>query len=152
MRLFQIEEPDGRSGDPETPGAAVGIDASGAAAEVAMAVGGNAVLLADREGFESALPVPNPCAGATSWQALFEGVRLRAERALSRPVTHAVVALARRPDPTAAAAIMAGADAAGMTVLRLAAAPDLDIAAGGLALAAAILAEDLAPRPEPEPR
>ena len=31
---------------------------SGAAAEVAIAVGGNAVILADREGFEQSLPVP----------------------------------------------------------------------------------------------
>ena len=58
MKLFQIEEPDGAPADPDAPGAAIGIDVGGAQAEVAVAVGGNAMMLQDREGFERALPVP----------------------------------------------------------------------------------------------
>ncbi len=52
MKLFQIEEPDGEPADPDAPGAAIGIDFRGAEVVVAFAVGGNAVVLADREGFE----------------------------------------------------------------------------------------------------
>ena len=58
VKLFQIEEPDGSPPDPDAPGVAVGIHLGGAHAEVAVAVGGNAELLTDREGFESDLPVP----------------------------------------------------------------------------------------------
>src|SRR5215469_17634630 len=94
MRFFQIEEPDGSPADPDAPGAAIGIDAGGDLAEVAFSVGGNALLLADREGFERALPVPGPDAPLADWQMLFEGAKLRAERALARPVTHAVLAFA----------------------------------------------------------
>jgi hypothetical protein len=137
VKLFQIEEPDGGPSDPDLPGAAIGIDASGAFAEVGFAVGGNAAILADREGFEASLPVPPPNSSIAAWQELFEGARLRAERALARPVTHAVVMLAG----PAEAAIAAGAAEAGLTLLRL-------LAAEGKApaLAAACLAEDLAPR------
>ena len=97
MKLFQIEEPDGSPVDPDAPGAAIGIDASGELAEVAFAVGGNAVILADREGFERDLPGPALEAPPADWQPLFEGARLRAERALARPVTHAVLASSPRP-------------------------------------------------------
>ncbi|HTZ34496.1 MAG TPA: hypothetical protein VMB84_00645 [Stellaceae bacterium] len=147
MKLFQIEEPDGSPGDPDAPGAAVGIDAGGDLAEVAFAVGGNAVTLADREGFEQALPVPGPEAPLADWQALFEGARLRAERALGRPVTHAVLVFAAGLDPALAAELLRASDAAGVALLRVVSAGDL---VPGLppAEAAALIAEDLAPRPE----
>ena len=79
------------------------------------------------------------------WQELFEGARLRAERSLGRPVTHAVVAVAAPPDRDFAALLAAASEKAGLALLRV-------IAAGErgdepAALTAAILAEDLAPRP-----
>ena len=45
MKLFQIEEPDGSPVDTDAPGVAIGIDIGGTHAEVAVAVGGNAVVL-----------------------------------------------------------------------------------------------------------
>ena len=139
MKLFQIEEPDGAPADPDAPGAAIGIDVSGPRAEVAIAVGGNAALLEDRDGFEVDLTVPSLTAAMPEWQALFERARLRAERALARPVTHAVVvadgSLAERLQPAAAAAQL--------TLLRIAT-PDTS-AGESPALAAAILAEELVP-------
>jgi hypothetical protein len=147
VKLFQIEEPEGGPADAGTPGAAIGIDASGAVAEIAVSVGGNAVVLADREGFEQRLAVP-PVEGMTAqWRELFEGARLRAERALARPVTHAVVVFRVLPD-AAPPHLVAGADEAGLTILRLAVVSDLS--AGSVpALYAAILAEELGPRPDP---
>ncbi|MBV8739899.1 MAG: hypothetical protein JO007_22125 [Alphaproteobacteria bacterium] len=151
MKLFQIEEPDGGPANPDAPGAAIGIDASGAEVEIAMSVGGNAVLLPDREGFEQSLTVPPLDGAIAEWQALFEGARLRAERALVRPVTHAVIVLAcTTPNAAAAATITEAAEQAGLRVLSLPAVTDL--AAGTVpARAAAMLAEDLAPRPEEGP-
>ena len=145
MKLFQIEEPDGSSVDPDAPGVAIGIDVSGARAEVAVAVGGNAVVLADREGFALNLPVPPPAAPAEHWQRLFEGARLRAERVLAQPVTHAVVAVAAMPDAASAALLSTAGAAAGLALLRIVAREALETEPP--ALAAAILAEDLAPRP-----
>jgi len=139
VKLFQIEEPDGSPADPDAPGAAIGIDVCGPRAEVAIAVGGNAALLEDRDGFEVDLTVPSLTAAMPEWQALFERARLRAERALARPVTHAVVvadgSLAERLQPAAAAAQL--------TLLRIAT-PDTS-AGESPALAAAILAEELVP-------
>lgn len=148
MKLFQIEEPEGGPPDPDAPGAAIGIDASGVAAAVAMSVGGNATIVADREGFETDLAVPVAGAMLEQWHELFAAARLRAERALARPVTHAVIALA----PAAcgsdnAATIATAAEAAGLEVLRLISSSDL-VAQSAPALAAALLAEDLAPRPD----
>ena len=145
MRLFQIEEPDG-SPDPDAPGAAVGIDAGGALAEVAFSVGGNAVTLADREEFARALPVPGPDAPLADWQTLFEGAKLRAERALARPVTHAVLVFAAPLDPALAAELLRASEAAGIELLRLVSPHDLP-AGDAPAEAAAILAEEMAPRP-----
>ena len=142
MKLFQIEEPDGSSADPDAPGVAVGIDLSGVYAEVAVAIGGNAVMLADLEGSEHELSVPLPGAATEAWQRLFEGARLRAERALGRPVTHAVLAVGSAPD----AALLAASEAAGLVLLHVVARDELDGAVPPV-LAAAILAEDLAPRP-----
>ncbi len=144
MKLFQIEEPDGSPVDPDAPGVAIGIDISGAEAEVAVAVGGNAAVLADREEFALDLSVPTPTAPADDWQNLFEGARLRAERALAQPVTHAVLALASMPDAAFAAQLATAGAAAGLTLVRIVAREVLG--AGPAALAAAILAEDLAPR------
>ena len=145
MKLFQIEEPDGGPADPTAPGAAIGIDAAGAEAEVAFSVGGNAVVLGDREGFERALAVPNATAGEAQWQELFEAARIRAERALARPVSHAVIVLGALADLDLAP--REAADAVGLTVLRFIRKPELPAGANA-ALTAAILAEDLAPRPE----
>jgi hypothetical protein len=149
VRLFQIEEPEGGPADPAAPGAAIGVDASGREAIVAMSVGGNAVVLGDRAGLGMALPVPGPSDEAAEWQSLFEGARVRAERALSRPVTHAVVVIDGGLGEATAGKISAAAEKAGLVVLRLVA--QRDIAADPApAISAAILAEDLAPPPIPE--
>ena len=145
MKLFQIEEPDGSPADPDAPGAAIGIDASGTAAAVAFAIGGNVAVLADRDGFELSLPVPTAPNG--DWRRLFEGAKLRAERALARPVSHAVVALCQPADPIFTATLHAAATESGIKLLHIM------VAEGpkqpeNPASAAAIVAEDLAPRPE----
>ncbi|MFZ2006587.1 MAG: hypothetical protein WB697_00400 [Stellaceae bacterium] len=145
MKLFQIEEPDGSPSDPDAPGAAIGVDASGGLAEVAVSVGGNALILADREGFERDLPVPGPDAPLADWQSLFEGARLRAERALARPVTHAVLVFAAL-DPALAAELLRASEAAGIELMRVLSPADLTTG-GAPAEAAAVLAEDMAPRP-----
>lgn len=145
MKLFQIEEPDGSPGDPDAPGVAIGIDIGGPQAEIAVAIGGNAVVLADRDGFVLDLSVPPQLAEAELWRTVFEGARLRAERALARPVTHAVVAVEAAPGPAFAETLREAAAAAGIALLRV------EVPASGgtpPAVAAAILAEDLAPRPE----
>jgi hypothetical protein len=141
VKLFQIEEPDGSPADPDAPGAAIGIDITRPQAEVAVAIGGNAAVLADRDGFEVDLTVPSPTAATAEWQALLERVRLRAERALARPVTHAVLVA----DMSSAERLEAAAAAAQLLLLRIV--PPDQIADGqGRVLAAASLAEDLAPR------
>jgi len=94
VKLFQIEEPEGGPADPNAAGAAIGIDASGRLAEAAFSVGGNALVLSDREGFEQVLSVPGATAVGLEWQELFGNAKIRAERALARPVTHAVVVVA----------------------------------------------------------
>jgi hypothetical protein len=146
VKLFQIEEPDGGPADPSAPGAAIGIDAGGAEVEVAFSVGGNAIVLGDREGFERGLAVPDATAAEGQWQELFEAARIRAERALARPVSHAVVVLAVA-DGDLSDKLRAAAEAAGLTVLRLIRNSELPAGASA-AVTAAILAEDLAPRPE----
>ena len=142
MKLFQIEEPDGSPVDPDAPGAAIGIDITGGQAEVAFAVGGNAAVLNDRDGFEVDLAVPALSAAVPEWQALLERARLRAERALARPVTHAVVVA----DAAAFERLQGGAAEGDLVLLRTVT-PDQLPAAEKRALAAAILAEDLAPTP-----
>ncbi|MGH7048235.1 MAG: hypothetical protein ACREE2_17810 [Stellaceae bacterium] len=148
MKLFQIEEPDGSPSDPNLPGMAIAIDLSGGSALVAVSVGGNAALLDDREGFEGELPVPRGDADPAEWQELFSGARLRAERALARPATHAVVATAAAADRALEARMIEAAGRTGLELLRLVAVGDLP-AGETPVLAAAILAEDLAPRPDP---
>jgi hypothetical protein len=149
VKLFQIEEPDGSPVDPDAPGAAIGIDASGKSLEVAFAIGGNAVILADREGFERDLPVPALDAEAKAWQMLFEGARIRAERNLGRPVTHAVLASAKEPNELQIVRLREAAVQGGLELLVVMHWGSLSLAAAGRpALAAAILAEDAAPRPK----
>jgi hypothetical protein len=145
MKLFQIEEPDGGPADPNEAGAAIGIDAGGALAEVAFAVGGNALILDDRDGFAQKLAVPSREAATLAWQELLEGARIRAERALARPVTHAVIMLAAAPDADVTGRLLQAAERAGLEVLRFAERGELSVGPTP-ALAAAILAEDLAPR------
>ena len=145
MKLFQIEEPDGGPADPDAPGAAIAIDASGAQVEVGFSVGGNALILADREGFERALPVPGIEAGKTEWREVLEAARTRAERALARPVTHVVIALAWAAEADIADRLRDAAEQAGLEVLHFVVRVELP-AGPAPALAAAILAEDLAPR------
>jgi hypothetical protein len=118
VKLFQIEEPDGVPADPEVPGVAIGIDVAAGEAEVAFSIGGNAAVLADGSGFERSLSVPAATAGRAQWQELFEGARIRAERALARPVDYAVVVLAAA-DPESLANLRAAAEAAGLSVLRV---------------------------------
>ncbi|MGH7095418.1 MAG: hypothetical protein ACREFB_18035, partial [Stellaceae bacterium] len=108
-----------------------------------------AVLLDDREGFAVALPVPDRSKAAEAWRALFEGARLRAERALGRPVTHAVVVAAPGADHAARERLAEAAAAAGLAVLRVAVPGELPQSDRPV-LAAAILADDLAPRPPAE--
>jgi hypothetical protein len=146
LKLFQIEEPDGSPVEANLPGAAIGIDASGAFAEAAFAVGGNAAMLRDRPEFARISTVPAAMAPESDWRALFEGVRLRAERLLARPVTHAVVVLAA-PAAAAGAMLRAAATQAGVEILGLPTAAQL-AGADEPALAAARMAEDLMPRPE----
>ena len=139
--MFQIEEPDGSPADPDVPGAAVGIDVTGTEVEVAIAVGGNAVVLADRQGFKLDLSVRSASSTAPDWKNLLEGAKLRAERALARPVTHAVVVA----DETLTEPLHSGAAELELVLLRFlrpAQIPD----GQARVLAAAILAEDLAPR------
>ena len=147
MKLFQIEEPDGGPTDPSAPGAAIGIDLAGGEVEAAFSVGGNAAVLADREGFEHTLPVPDATAVPASWQEVLEAARIRAERALARPVSHAVIVLPSSGDAELLNKLREASEAAGLRVLRFSRTSEVpaDITA---ALAAAILAEDLAPRPQ----
>lgn len=145
MKLFQIEEPDGSPVDPDAPGVAIGVDLTGAYAEVALSVGGNAAILTDREGFALDLAVPGLEASTDDWQQLFEGARLRAERALAQPATHAVVVLAVPAAPAIAERLGRAAEAAGLRLLEVM--PEAANPEQPRACAAAIRAEELAPRP-----
>jgi len=140
VKLFQIEEPDGSPNDPDLPGVAIGIDLTGRQAEAAVAVGGNAVVLSDRDGFELDLMLPSASEALSEWQGLLERVRLRAERALARPVTHAVVVTGDE----AAKQVQRAAAGTDLVLLRIVG-PDA-ITGENRVLAAAVLAEDLAPR------
>jgi hypothetical protein len=133
MKVFQIEEPEGPPLDASGPGAAVGIAIGRDGGAVAIALGGNAEILPDSEG--SALLVEKDLA------ALLKGLRSRAEKQLVRPVTHAVIA----SPPIEQGLLAVAAREAGLTVLDL-----LDPGTKPTeraAVEAAILAEDLAPKP-----
>lgn len=136
-KLFQIEEPDGSPADASVPGVSVGI-AFGKGAHsvltgaVGFAVGGNAELLPSPDG-ENLLE-------AKDLTAMLIGLRMRAERQLGRPVTHAVVAL----PPIEEGPLTLAAEAAGLTILGT---TDLGTATiESAALDAAAQAEDLAPK------
>jgi hypothetical protein len=115
---------------------------------VAFAVGGNALILVDRDGFERPLSVPSLTAGKEDWQELFAGARIRAERALARPVTHAVIVVAAKP-PENLGVLHEAAEQAGLEIMRLVVTAEL-AAGSSPALTAAMLAEDLAPLPGPD--
>jgi Hsp70 protein len=145
MKLFQIEEPDGTPLDSVGPGTAVGIELSPAkGAAVAVAAGGNAELIPGADG--TARIAAAGLDDATTLAALLLQLRERAEKALARPVTHAVVALAA--DGAVRAALTAAAAAAGLTLLRVIKPEDAAALARGAAaadapaLGAAIQAED----------
>ncbi len=82
-----------------------------------------------------------------SGKSCSKGRGIRAERALARPVSHAVIALPASVDDDLSNKLREAAEAAGLKVLRLNRKAELGAGASA-ALAAAILAEDLAPRPE----
>jgi hypothetical protein len=146
MKLFQIEEPDGSPLEADGPGMAVGIELSPAkGAAVAVAVGGNAELLAGADGAARlALPAPGD---AAALGALLLALRERAEKALARPVTHAVVA-SDALDSAARQALDAAAQTAGVALLRVVATAAAAALAPGAraadapALGAAIQAEE----------
>ncbi|HUB96086.1 MAG TPA: hypothetical protein VL993_09225 [Stellaceae bacterium] len=144
MKLFQIEEPDGAPVDSDGHGAAVGIDVGAPeGAAVAIAVGGNAEILPGDTGERRLMTpglAPRGRLDERELGALLRDLRGRAERQLQRPVTHAVIAAA----PFDELVLAKAAEAAGLEVLRLMA----RLGSGDEAvLAAAVLAEDLAPAP-----
>ncbi len=136
MKLFQIEEPEGSPLESDGPGLAVGIALSPVlGAAVAVAVGGNAELLPGAEGARR-LPPP-PQVDEASLSALLLALRERAEKALARPVTHAVVAL-DAPAAVMQPILTKAAAGAGLVLLRV-----LD-AAAAKALAKGAAADDAA--------
>ncbi len=157
--LFQIEEPDSSPlGEPEGAGVAIGVDLAGPRAMVAVAVGGNAEILPAPDGSPgpetSALRGAgggfDPPAVATALLTL----RGRAERALGRPVTHAVIAVAAPLDAAGRALLISAGAASGLQVTRVLTAEEAvelgGSAANAAAHGAAIAAEDdasLAARP-----
>lgn len=133
MKLFQIEEPEGPPLDASGPGAAVGIAIGRDRGAVAIALGGNAEILPD--------PGGAPALAGKDLAELLKGLRSRAEKQLARPVTHAVIAIPSIEEGPLAVA----AQAAGLAILDT-----LDPGTKPLdsaALEAAVLAEDLAPKP-----
>ena len=129
LKLFQIEEPEGAPEAADGFGMAVGIELSRHGASLAAAIGGNAEwLIAPEPGGIMAAP------GEPALAELLRGLRAAAEKALARPVTHAVIRLDN------------GIEIADVVLLRAAAAADialLGIRRDGSALDAAIEAEDL---------
>jgi hypothetical protein len=149
--LFQIEEPDGSPlSEPQGPGVAVGVDLAGARAMVAVAVGGNAEILPARDGAPAAeISVLRGASGQFEPEAVAAvllALRGRAERALGRPVTHAVIAVAAPLDAAGRALITAAAATSGLQVTRVLTAAEASGLGAGAANAvvhgAAIAAED----------
>ncbi len=157
--LFQIEEPDGAPlGEPEGAGVAIGIDLASPRAVVAVAVGGNAEILPARDGAPG--PETSALRGAggkfdpSAVAAALLALRGRAERALGRPVPHAVIAVAAPLDAAGRALLISAGAASGLQVTRVLAAEEAvelgGSAANAAAHGAAIAAEDdasLAARP-----
>ena len=133
MKLFQIEEPDGSPATaPEGTGMAVGIGLSirnGAA--VAVAVGGNAEALPPRDGMADISIKAD--LSEDDLVTILRQLREQAEKALSQPVTHAVIATE-------------GLELTHAVIVRAAALADLALLdiRSGTALDAAIEAEDIA--------
>jgi len=149
--LFQIKEPDGSPlGEPEGPGVAIGVDLAGARAMVAVAVGGNAEILPGRDdapGHEiSGLRGAGGQFEPEAVTAVLLALRGRAERALGRPVTHAVIAIAAPLEAAARTLIISAAGVSGLQVTRvLTAAEASELGAGAtdaVVHGAAIAAED----------
>jgi hypothetical protein len=136
MKLFQIEEPDGSPTEESGPGLAIAVEVAAGTLRVAVSLGGNAEILRSRDGAER---VPAP-ADPTE---LLLAARAHAEKALARPVTHAVVVAALE----AAERLRAAGAAAGLAVTDASppGAPGSDLDAA--LLAAARLAEDRAAAP-----
>jgi hypothetical protein len=151
--LFQIEEPDGTPIDEDGgPGAAVGIDLAGSRGAVAIALGGNAEILAARDGSEGPdmkglREVSGHFVLETTKAALL-ALRGCAERALARPVTHAVIAIGAPLDPAIRQSLDAAAAASELIVSRVLTDSEATALAPGAAPAvavahgAAIAAED----------
>jgi hypothetical protein len=129
IKLFQIEEPDGFPDPADGLGMAVGIELSRGGVAVAASVGGNAELLVQPETSSLA---NNLTEAALS--DLLRDLRSLSEKAIARPVTHAVIRLAGF-DLTDDAIVRAGAKA-DLAVLG--------VRRHGNALDAAIEAEDIA--------
>jgi hypothetical protein len=146
--LFQIEEPDGSPADePDGPGIAVGIDIATPYAIVAVAVGGNAETLEARDG-EPGPPTaflrgPGGSFDAAATAAALLALRGRAERALARPVTHAVIAVAEPLDALGRSGLSEAALTSGLVVTRVLLAGEAAVLGhGSVAHGAAIAAED----------
>jgi hypothetical protein len=146
--LFQIEEPDGSPIDePKGPGVAVGIDLVAPHGAVAVAVGGNAETLEARDG------QPGPVTAAlrdaagrfdsAALAAALLALRGRAERALGRPVTHAVLVVGDPPDAAGRSVLDEAALTSGLFVTRVLQAEEAASLGDGIAVyGAAVAAED----------
>jgi hypothetical protein len=146
--LFQIEEPDGSPVDePDGPGVAVGIDLAMSHGAVAVAVGGNAETLEARDGSlgpsTAALRDPTGRFDPRAVAAALLELRGRAERALGRPVTHAVIVVGEAPDGPGRDLLSEAALASGLVVTRVLLTAEAAALGGGSPLhGAAIAAED----------
>jgi hypothetical protein len=146
--LFQIEEPDGSPIDePDGPGVAVGIDLAAPEGAVAVAVGGNAETLAARDGSPgpSTVALRDPAGGLDSQAvaAALLALRGRAERALGRPVTHAVIVVGELLTAADRNALNEAAVASGLAVTRVLQPAEAAALADGVAVhGAAVAAED----------
>jgi hypothetical protein len=146
--LFQIEEPDGSPVDePEGPGAAVGIDLAAPHGSVAVAVGGNAETLAARDGSlgpaTTALRDPAGRIDSTTAAEALLALRGRAERALGRPVTHAVIVVGEPLDAACRSTLAEAALASGLVATRILLVAEAAALGDGAAVhGAAIAAED----------
>jgi len=129
LKLFQIEEPDGVPDPADGLGMAVGIELSRGGIAVAASAGGNAELLVRPE--PGSL---DPDLTEVALSDLLRDLRALSEKALARPVTHAVIRIAGF-DLTDDAVVRAGAKA-DLAVLG--------VRRDGNALDAAIEAEDIA--------
>jgi Hsp70 protein len=146
--LFQIEEPDGSPLDEsDGPGVAVGIDLAAAHGAVAVAVGGNAETLTARDGQAGpATASLRDAAGrleSTAVAAALLALRGHAERALGRPVTHAVLVVGDQLDAAGRDVLRDAAATSGLVVTRILPPQEAASLGGGVAVhGAAIAAED----------